>query len=419
MRSARIWSWAAVSVLAATLLISAAVPANAASRAGSPEGAMTLFNKDAPLLAYYYIWFDPRSWNRAKTDFPSLGRYSSDDKLVMLQHIRWAKAAGIDGFIVSWKNTDVLNRRLSLLIELADQENFKLVLIYEGLDVNRDPVPAEWVARDLDYFIDNFASDPAFDLFDRPVVIWSGTWEFTRNAISGVTPSRRNKLYLLASEKNPGAYLHLADLFDGDAYYWSSVNPDTYPGYPEKLQAMAKAVHDNGGLWIAPAAPGFDARLIGGKRIVERKDGATLRRQLDVAAASSPDAIGLISWNEFSENSYVEPSCTYGAQYLGVIASVRNGVAPAAVDECDADIVDAGVAVFTEDASPVAGTTDSSQPNSDGNSSSNQSDFDSSSPGTVDVGINTGILSLGALACLTIFSMIVIARRSRRHEAVH
>ena len=25
----------------------------------------------APLLAYYYIWFDTRSWDRAKTDYPS------------------------------------------------------------------------------------------------------------------------------------------------------------------------------------------------------------------------------------------------------------------------------------------------------------------------------------------------------------
>ena len=40
---------------------------------------------------------------------------------------------------------------------------------------------------DLDYFIENYASDPAFDLFDKPVVIWSGTWEFTRNAMAGVT----------------------------------------------------------------------------------------------------------------------------------------------------------------------------------------------------------------------------------------
>ncbi|HEX6034325.1 MAG TPA: hypothetical protein VFY83_07815, partial [Anaerolineales bacterium] len=38
-----------------------------------------------PVLAYYYIWFDTESWNRAKTDYPLLGRYSSDDASVMRQ----------------------------------------------------------------------------------------------------------------------------------------------------------------------------------------------------------------------------------------------------------------------------------------------------------------------------------------------
>ena len=92
-------SWVLALLIVAASLFAAVAPAGAASRPGSPEGAMNLFAKDAPLLAYYYIWFDPSSWNRAKTDYPSLGRYSSDDERIMLQHIKWAKAAGIDGFI--------------------------------------------------------------------------------------------------------------------------------------------------------------------------------------------------------------------------------------------------------------------------------------------------------------------------------
>ena len=35
--------------------------------------------KSVPVLAYYYIWFDEASWNRAKIDYPILGRYASDD----------------------------------------------------------------------------------------------------------------------------------------------------------------------------------------------------------------------------------------------------------------------------------------------------------------------------------------------------
>jgi hypothetical protein len=119
---------------------------------------------------------------------------------------------------------------------------------------------------------------------------------------------------------------------DGNAYYWSSVNPATFPGYQAKLDAMAAAVHETGGVWIAPAAPGFDARLIGGDTVVERSDGATLRTQLDAATASSPDAIGLISWNEFSENSHIEPSENYGRSALEVIADVEGGRPPVLPD---------------------------------------------------------------------------------------
>ena len=76
--------------------------------------AATAVTNPIPVFAYYYIWFDTNSWNRAKMDYPKLGRYTSDDRTVMRQHIQWAKDAGISGFFVSWKSTDVLNRRLGV-----------------------------------------------------------------------------------------------------------------------------------------------------------------------------------------------------------------------------------------------------------------------------------------------------------------
>jgi hypothetical protein len=85
------------------LVLSACSPA----RSDSPA----VESNPIPVLAYYYIWFDTQSWDRAKTDYPILGRYSSSSVDVMRQHIKWAKEAGITGF-VSWKSTDKLNERL-------------------------------------------------------------------------------------------------------------------------------------------------------------------------------------------------------------------------------------------------------------------------------------------------------------------
>jgi hypothetical protein len=299
--------------------------APAADRSSAKSG-------EPPVFAYYYIWFNPTSWNRAKTDYPVLGHYSSDERAVMKQHIEWAKQSGINGFLVSWKSTETLDRRLEKLIGIAQREKFKLGIVYQGLDFHRRPLPAARVATDLEFFARRFAKRRPFRVWEKPLVIWSGTWKYSRQQVAAITKPLRNRLLILSSEKNVEGYERIGDLVDGDAYYWSSVNPDTYPGYHARLGQMARAVHAKDGLWIAPAAPGFDALLIGGTTVVERKGGDTLRREYNAAVSSSPDAIGLISWNEFSENSYVEPSEKYGARYLQVLADIRDAKAPRVQD---------------------------------------------------------------------------------------
>jgi Glycosyl hydrolase family 99 len=351
--------------LALALALPGAPRAEAADRAAASP---------TPLLAYYYIWFTPSSWNRGKRDLPMLGNYSSDDAQVMRQHVRWAKAAGIDGFLVSWKSTPALDDRLARLIQVADEEHFKLGIVYEGLDFHRQPLAIETVRHDFKRFATTFAADRAFTIFDRPLLIWTGTWRYTNAQIRSATQDVRDSLLVLASAKNESDYRRVAPFFDGDAYYWSSVNPRRYPNYGRKLRGLGAAVHARGGLWIAPAAPGFDARRVGGTSVVGRAGGDTLRRELDAAAASSPDAIGLISWNEFSEDTFVEPSRTYGSTALKVIADVRGARAP-------------DVASFDSDASGGAGTA--------------------------ALGVSYGIVGL-AVGCAGLIALTTILRRRRR-----
>jgi hypothetical protein len=329
----------------------------------------------APLFAYYYIWYAPSSWERAKNDYPLLGRYSSDERVIMRQHIREAKASGVDGWIVSWKSTDPLNSRLVKLIDIATQEHFKLAIIYQGLNFERKPQPIAAVKTDMNYFQRHFASaEPFKGVFEKPLVIWSGTWKFSRSEVAQVTTPHRSHLLMLSSEKNLAGIARLRGLVDGDAYYWSSVNPDTYKGYPDKLTTMSDAVHADGGLWIAPAAPGFDARLVHGTSVVPRRGGDTLRREMDAATKSSPDAIGLISWNEFSENSQVEPSQKYGTSGLKTLADIRGAQGPSAAD------------------------------------------FDSSAPGTTS-SHSSGIPLLIALSLLIVGGIAVTLRRGRGADA--
>lgn len=294
--------------------------AHAATTTSAPKG-----RPSPPVFAYYYIWFDRASWDRAKIDQPTLGKYSSDDPKIMRQHIRLAKQVGITGFIVSWKHSATLDRRLATLIDVAQSEHFSLAMIYEGLDFYKRPLRASRVAADLDYFTRVFAPRAPFRGFSKPLVIWSGTWKFSPADVTRVTRPVRGRVLVLATERNVKGYERLAGAVDGDAYYWSSVNPDTFPGYSQKLDVLATAVHQRHGLWIAPAAPGFDARKIGGTSVVPRDQGRTLLRECAAAYASKPDVLGLISWNEFSENTYIEPSKSYGSLYLNTAASCRPG----------------------------------------------------------------------------------------------
>jgi Glycosyl hydrolase family 71 len=282
-----------------------------------------------PLFAYYYLWYSHGSWNRAKTDYPLIGRYSSDDTGVMRRQIEEAKSAGIDGFIVSWKDTATNDRRLRLLMGVAGREHFKLAMIYQGLDFSRRPLPVAEVAADFKTFCARYAGDPVFfRLGGRPLTIWSGTWAYSPAAVGHVTSAVRGRMLVLSTAKNVAGFRRLAGVTDGDAYYWSSVNPATDSGYPAKLAQMSDAVHGDGKYWIAPFAPGFDARLVGGTHVVPRDGGRTLRREYAAAERSSPDVLGLISWNEFSENSYIEPSVRYGYQSLDALRQLRGTPVP-------------------------------------------------------------------------------------------
>lgn len=360
-----------------TAAAAAPSPAKATDASALREGAV-------PVLAYYYIWFDPSTWNTKKSDLPALGKYSSDDTRVMRQHVQWAKQAGINGFIVSWKETPQLDRRLAKLVEVARAEDFKLAIIYQGLDYSRNALPggAPRVGKDLDWFVAHYGNDPVFHIFSKPLVIWSGTWEFSAPDIASVTAPRRANLLLLASERNLDGYQRLAGTVDGDAYYWSSVNPRTYKGYLNKLVDMGRAAQADGGLWIAPAAPGFDARKIGGNTIVPRDGTKTLDQEITTALASKPNALGLISWNEFSESSYIEPSKNYGFEYLNAVGT-RLGDGPPVVDP-------SALAAAQK-------TTDTT---------------DSSSPGK---GFPVGVVVLPAFALFFVVTLVVAARRGRSH----
>ncbi|MGI9659594.1 MAG: endo-1,3-alpha-glucanase family glycosylhydrolase [Gaiellaceae bacterium] len=281
-----------------------------------------------PIFAYYTIDHTSQGWSQSRGDLPLLGRYASDEHDVILSHITSAKAAGIAGFLVRWKSNRTLDARLTQLVDLAAQNDFKLGIAYDASKVDGSRVHPRRVRRDLDRFIDGFASSTAFDSFARPLVIWSGTENYSRSQVARTTRERRDSLLILASESTVAGVTRLGRTVAGNAHEWSSLDPQRKRGFALKFAAMGDAVRANGGIWIPGVSPGFEAvRPDGGSDVTPRRAGETLMLRLSGAQRSDPDVIGLASWNDFARGTYVEPSQLFGQQYLELLASTRGSEA--------------------------------------------------------------------------------------------
>ena len=116
-------------------------PAVKAPDEGGPTVGPPLAAAGPPVLAYFYQWFDAGSWNRAKIDYPAVGRYSSDDPTSFASRSVRPRPPESRDSSSAGRAPPTNNRRLRLLMTIAAEEQFKLAMIYQGLDFNRQPLP--------------------------------------------------------------------------------------------------------------------------------------------------------------------------------------------------------------------------------------------------------------------------------------
>jgi hypothetical protein len=71
-------------------------------------------------------------------------------------------------------------------------------------------------------------------------------------------------------------------------------------------------------IWTATVQPGFDDTLIADRRrpVLPRLDGGLYQATWQAATASRPDWIFITTWNEWWENTHIEPSELYDHQNL-------------------------------------------------------------------------------------------------------
>jgi len=274
-----------------------------------------------PLLAYYEMSFNQTVWEDL-SDRSSLGRYSSDDVDVMRQQMRLAQDAGITGFIVSWHDTPELNRRLAKLIEVAQEEAFELAIRYDSAGTVNS---LEEMATELAYLAALVAEEPVFAGFERPLVIWPDLAYFTQEEVIPLVEPLREQI-LIISEGSLAEYEWLTDIVDGH-----TVN-QMHTLNEEQLIQLSQSVHKRGDFWLAPASSAGIAQLVGEEMEAQPRTDDTLRQRLNLAIQSAPDAIGLISWNDFANNTHIEPSQQYGTSTLDLLKELNQINSPTVTD---------------------------------------------------------------------------------------
>jgi hypothetical protein len=223
------------------------------------------------------------------------------------------------------------------LLDAAQAQGVRAALMLE----TDDPMFFSSYAAQRDalaYALAVYAQHPAYLRHDgRPVVfvwrprgIWIGGQRAGRDGPQAVEAWRRlrdevdpDRTAVWIAESDSTAYL---DVFDGTFFYNVAGLADP-AGVMARLGAAARATGADK-LWIGTAMPGYDdTRLVGrtNRFAVNRAGGAFFERTFDAAAASAPDWIMIVSFNEWVEGSQIEPSATYGTLYLDVARDLSLG----------------------------------------------------------------------------------------------
>jgi len=295
--------------------------------AAPPSNTRLTARQPKMLLAHYYPWYHLDMWTPPYNGSPPmkdqpLSLYESGDAATIERHIAQAKSAGIDGFFASWWGpNDYRDDNLRTVFSVAAQRGF-VIAPYVEIVSDRGLLDGAGLTRWLEYFLRTYGSEPALmRVGGRPVI---PIWQSTQVPLS----TWRSVFADLRSRGFDAIYLALSfdtrdlEVFDGfHAYGTFDAATATYARVGREVRYWPLLADQPAArIWAASAEPGYDDRAIPGRvgTFLDRRNGATYREALDGAAASDPDWILITSWNEWWENTHIEPSVNFGDQYVQI-----------------------------------------------------------------------------------------------------
>lgn len=318
-------------------------------------------HSDSPkpsLWAMYYAWYETatgphgrwRMWSEDQTATPNpqpksqaqplAGYYDSDDPEIVRWHIRLAKAAGIDAFLVSWWGGANISGAAfeKTIFPVAAEEKFPVAICSELAQFHHN---LKQLARQTADVLRRVQNSPAYLHRDGKPVVYLYQVPFdpklTRETLAELCRDVEAEVgpvyWIMDKVANPGnrgldfpaEWLALPQIPMFGFYGTFSVKriwkyEDLAPHYAR----LVRQAHAAGKQVFLPVHPGHDNS---GFRpndffVIPRDAGQTLRGYLRAATEAGADAILVTSFNEWPETTVVEPSSSWPDpyQYLKILA---------------------------------------------------------------------------------------------------
>lgn len=298
-----------------------------AQNSAAQEVALGASRPEKLALAFYYPWFPDYGWSddTAMSDKPLI-EISSDDMDSVDWQIAQAQSAGVDGFVMSY-NSSWADSRTQILMRAAEKRNFKFCFLLETLDSGGPPWPPDLLGEWLVRAYRKFAPSPAYLKLDgKPVLFVYASTAHSLETWDALFTSLREQgvdfVYIAT-----GYDIQNLTVFDGIFDYAIFSYEDLPGAYLSTSRAVRNysifeaAPAGKNKLWVATVSPGFNSTPYGENLhpfAFDRGQGEYYLKTIDAALRSDPDWIVITSWNEYGENTHIEPSQRDGELFLNL-----------------------------------------------------------------------------------------------------